>query len=248
VVQTGGNAESTTLGFGNELRHVGERATFEVDVGGLRTVSTTVDRRAVGTSPDDFRIVEEEDEETTAERYHVRGSYDRTLSGRAFLHVGAGWERNTFAGFENRTSAVVGGGITWFDRRGARLKTDLGVTITHQDDVVDDPARDDTFVGLRASYAYRRPVTANATFTSGLTVDENASRAEDLRADFVNEISVAMNDRVALKASYQVLYDNDPARSEVPLVSPAGVPLGSSVLVSLDEVDTELTIALVLDF
>lgn len=248
LVQTGGNSESTTFGFKNELRHEWERATFRSVIGGLRTETTRITIRAIGTSPDDVRIVEEEDRETTAERYQARARYDRQVHDRAFLFGGAGWERNTFAGFENRTNAVVGAGLTWFDREGARFKTDLGVTVTHQDDVDDDLTTDDTFAGLRLSYEYMRQVTGNSTFTSELVVDENLNATEDLRADFTNAISVSMSERMALKAAHQVLYDNEPSKSDVELFSPAGNPVGSTVLVPLEEVDTELTIALVIDF
>ena len=64
---------------------------------------------------------------------------------------------------------------------------------------------------------------------------------DDLRLNWTNSLTVAMSTRLALKTSYQILYDNQPAL--------VGVPLGaSSVFVPLEKVDTVFSVAIVANF
>ena len=107
---------------------------------------------------------------------------------------------------------------------------------------------DDSFLGLRLSYDYWRKITDTTEFGSVLIVDENLDETEDLRADFSNWVSVAMSERLALKVSAQLLYDKLPGLQAVPLESPAGVPTGDTVFAELDELDSLLTVALVVNF
>jgi hypothetical protein len=72
-------------------------------------------------------------------------------------------------------------------------------------------------------------------------VDQNLNRTEDLRADWTNSLAVAMSDRLALKTSLQVLFDNDPALTAVPLGD-------TEVFAPLGEVDTVFSVAIVANF
>ena len=74
-----------------------------------------------------------------------------------------------------------------------------------------------------------------------LVVDENLNDTEDLRADWTNSLTVAMSERLALKTSLQVLFDNQPSLTAVPLGD-------SEVLTPLDKVDSIFTVALVVNF
>ncbi|MFP3947869.1 MAG: DUF481 domain-containing protein, partial [Longimicrobiales bacterium] len=202
--------------------------------------SETTTRTATGTV-DDFEIIEQTVTELTAESYHLRARYDRDISGETYGFGGAGWERNTFSGFDNRYSAVAGLGRDWLDTENRRLKTDLGFTYTKQDDVVEDPTVDDSFAGLRASVDFAHPVSETARYSSQLVVDENLSETSDLRADWTNSVSADISDALSLKTTYQVLFDNEPALVAVPLD-------GSQVLTPLDEVDSVFTVAIVVTF
>jgi len=196
-------------------------------------------RVATGT-PDDFEVTEETDTELTAENYFLKTRYDRTV-GELFLFGGAGWDRNTFAGVENRYAFVGGAGRTWFNTESRRFKTDVGVTYTVQDDVVENPEAADSFLGLRSSLDFFYKLTSTTDFASVLVIDESLDETSDLRADWTGSIAVAMSSRLALKTSLQLLYDNDPAL--------AAVPLGDiEVLAPLKKVDSTLTLAIVAKF
>ena len=239
-VLTSGNATSSTFGFKNTADYLWSNAAFQLSAGGIRTNTGATVRTATGT-PENFSISESTDTETTAENYFVRSRFDRNFSEASFVFAGAGWDRNTFAGVDNRYGFVTGAGRTWFAEDTRKLKTDLGLTYTLQDDVVENPDVDDSFMGVRGSYDYFRQLTGNTGFNSVLVADQNLNETSDLRADWTNSLSVAMSDRLALKASFQVLYDKTP--------SLVAVPLGDGeVLTPLGKVDNMFTVAIVANF
>jgi putative salt-induced outer membrane protein YdiY len=239
-VLTAGNASSSTFGLKNTTEHLWERTAFKLSFGAVRTESGITTRTASGT-PDNFTVSESTDSELTAENYFIKSRLDRTLGDAAFLFGGADWDRNTFAGIQNRYGFVGGAGKAWFEEETRRFKTDLGLTYTIQDDVIENPDAEASFVGLRGSYDYFRKLTGTTGFTSTLVVDQNLKTTEDLRADWTNSIAVAMSERLALKTSLQVLYDKDPALTEVPLGD-------TTVLTPLKEVDSIFTVAIVVNF
>jgi putative salt-induced outer membrane protein YdiY len=247
LVAARGNAESDTVGFKNTLTRTWETATFKLMAGGLRSETGTITRFAVG-SPDAFRVIESTDSELSAENFLLRGRYDRELSERWFWFAGAGWEKNEFAGIESRYSVVAGAGTVWFDTETARFKTDYGATFTQQNDVAEDPSINDSFLGVRLSYDYWRQLTKSAEYGSVLVVDENLDETDDLRADFTNWLGVSISERLALKVTYQMLFDHQPALRAVPLRSLDGVDAGTTVLAELDDLDSLLTVALVVNF
>ncbi|MEZ4416218.1 MAG: DUF481 domain-containing protein [Gemmatimonadota bacterium] len=239
-VMTAGNASSSTFGLKNALTHYWPTSSFQLSAGGVRTESGLTTRTATG-SQQSFQIQETTDKELTAENYFVRSRYDHKLDG-AYLFGGAGWDRNTFAGIQNRYGFVSGAGKAWVDSEERRFKTDLGVTYTIQDDVVADPSVEDSFLGLRASYDAFRKLTETTAFASVLTMDENLNETSDLRADWVNSLTVAMSQRLALKTSLQLLFDNQPALVSVPLSA------GGTVLAPLGKTDSVFTVAIVANF
>ncbi len=251
-VVTSGNAETSTFGLKNKLWRTWERASFEFNAGGVRAESERVTRAAVGTQ-DDFSVQERSETDVTAESYYLNGRYDRKLTDRFFWFGGGGWERNRFAGVEDRWSAAGGVGNVWVDRDTVKFRTDYAVTGTKQEDVVENPEVDDTFLGARVSWAYLHTFGAATTYTNDLVLDENLEETSDFRANMINSVAVAINTRLALKVSLQLLYDNDPSFVQVDLFDPAdpppgGTPTGTKVAVELDELDSLFTASLVVNF
>jgi putative salt-induced outer membrane protein YdiY len=242
-VSTAGNASSTTFGVKAALTGTGAPNTLKLEVGGIRASSTITTRRAVGTTGS-YTITETENTEPTAASYFARGRYDRAFSG-AFAFGGAGWDRNTFAGIENRYSVVSGLGRTWVDGESGRFKTDVGGTYTIQKDVAPVPGADDAFFGVRASIDARRRLTATADYTSTLVADQNLETTSDFRADWINSVAVSITEGLALKTSLQLLYDAEPANLAVPLFDTGGTSLGN-VSTQGDEIDSVATLTLVI--
>ena len=248
LVFTGGNAEATTLGLRNALMGDWEQSSLSIELGALRAESTQTTRIATGTSPLNFQVATRSARTLTAEHYFARGRYDRRLKGGAFWYAGWGWERNTFAGFDHRYVGDSGVGYTWLDNHLWVFETASGVGYTVQHDVNPLPGADNGFAGVRFSYTLERRVTPNTEFSSTLVADENLELTTDFRADLTNAVTVSMTSRLALKASWQLLYDHLPSLESLPLRLPSGNPLGGMVLTPLASVDQIVTFALVASF
>lgn len=246
-VLTAGNAGSSTLGAGAGVRDTRERAELRLRAAGLRTETSRTTRTAVGTATD-FDVVERSDSEVTAESYSVHARYDRNLSSELYAFAASGWERNTFAGFDSRLSFGAGAGKTWFERETSRFKTDVGLTLTVQNDVVEQEDEAQTFAGVRAGWEYARRITETTEFESVLVVDENLDDTDDLRADFTNSLTLTISRALALRTGVQLLWDHQPSLVEIPLEATDGTPAGTTVRAPLDELDTRLTVALVASF
>jgi hypothetical protein len=243
-VSTGGNASSSTLGLKSSLTGTSGPNAFKLELGGIRGETNVTTRTATGTAGS-FTVSEATVSQLTAEAYFARARYDRAFT-EAYAFAGGGWERNTFAGIQNRWAGVVGLGRTWVDGESGRFKTDVGATYTIQKDVDPAPGADDAFGGVRLSVDAARRVSSNVDYASVLLVDENLEETEDLRADWTNSVSVSLTDALAFKTSLQLLFDNQPALIAVPLFTGGGAPTGTNVLTPGDEIDSVLTVALVI--
>jgi hypothetical protein len=146
---------------------------------------------------------------------------------------------------DHRFSFVVGAGKTWVEGDSGLLKTDLGVTYTVQKDVVPDPTRSDGFAGLRATIEGSRAVTSTTELASTLVLDENLNNTANFRFDWVVSIAVVLTEGLAFKTSYQMLFNNDPPLTGVPLLDGNGVPV-DQVLIPSQKVDSFLTLSLVI--
>lgn len=244
LVMATGNAESTTLGAGAGLRRVWESARWRLAVGGLRTRSAELTRRAVGTA-NDFEVVEESESRLTAESYYARTRFDRSLSERSFLFGGTSWIRNTFTGVDARWTVAGGAGLVVSESERGHFRVDLGGTYTVENPTAPE-TETDHFAGVRLSWDFRRQLTESTEVTSVLVVDENLDDSDDLRGDLTNAIAVSINRVLALRTSLQLLYDAQPALEQVPLFTPGGDPTGETVVAELQELDSLLTVAVVL--
>lgn len=242
-VQTGGNAESSTIGVAGTFGRSWTRTELLVEAGSIRTRTTRRTRAAVGAA-DDYRIETASDTRVSAENYQARLTLDRSFSERTALFFRSEWVRNTFSGIDGRI--VNGGGVSnrWIDDERQRLNTRYALTHTTQYDVVAAMSGPDRFFGVQVSAEYRRQI-GRAEWTSVLVVDENGRKLADLRADWTNSAAVALSGRLALKTTLRLVFDNDPSLQEIPLRSPAGEGLGT-VRASRERLDRVTTIAVVL--
>lgn len=243
-VSTGGNASSSTLGLKSGLIGKADANTFKLEVGGIRGETNFRDIRATGTASS-FTVNETSTSALTAESYFAKGRYDRSF-GSAYGFTGTGWDRNTFAGVQNRFGFVVGVGNTWTESDAGLFKTDIGATYTIQKDVDPAPGADEGFGGIRLSIDAKRTLSASADLTSVLVVDENLENTDDFRADWVNSLVMSLSERLAFKTSLQLLFDNQPSLLSVPLFDGGGTATGTNVLTPGDELDTVLTLTLVI--
>lgn len=245
-VSVAGNAESSSLSLRNTFTYTWDQASFKLEAAALRAETSSFDRRG-RLLPDGSVVVDDnESSALTAESYLLRGRYDANFSPELYWFAGAGWERNEFAGIKGRYGAVGGIGRIWSATDTFKLKTDLGLTYTKEEALVG--AGDTDFLGLRLGYDLTRTLTATTTWTSVLLIDGNFDDTGDLRADFTNGLAVAMTERLALKATLQLLYDAEPLFVRVPVDLPPGSAAPAFADVQLDELDSILGVALVVSF
>jgi hypothetical protein len=246
-VLVSGNAESTTWGLADKNVRTWENAVLTFKAGGLRAESTAFTRYAEEIDPGVYLVHETKTTQLTGEAYLLNGQYDRKISGKLFWNAFAGWDRNRFAGIDNRYQA--GGGLTniWRDDDHIKFRTDYSVTYTDREDVVVDPddPRDDKFAGIRFAWDYQHKFGAVTTYVNTLVLDDNVSDTSDWRGDMVNSVSVAMTKKLALKASLRWVYYNKPALESIPVVD-TDPPV--SVLVELRNLDTYFTTSLVMNW
>ncbi len=246
-VLTSGNSDTKTLGFKNKLWREWERSSFELKAGGVRAESTTTEWIAFGV-PSDYNVDKNETTDLTAEAYYLNGRYDHKITEAFFWFGQGGWERNRFAGLDNRYSAVGGVGNVWVDTDRLKFRTDYALSYTKQEDVVEDPNVSSTFLGARFSWAYLHKFGQNTTYTNDFVVDENLDDTSDVRLDMTNGVAVSMNSHLALKVALQLIYDNVPSLIKVDLFDAPGGTKTGTVLAELDELDSIFTTSLVINF
>lgn len=243
-VSTGGNASSTTLGAKGTLAGTKAANTVKIELGGIRSSIDVTTRTATGT-PTTYTVSETTVSQVTAENYFLRARYDRKIE-PAYAFVGAGWDRNTFAGIRSRYAVVAGIGRAFVDGESGHLKVDVGGTYTIQKDVRPVAGAKEGFGGVRLTVDAVRKLSATTEYGSVLVIDENLADTEDLRADWTNSISVGLSQKLALKTSLQLLFDNLPSQLGVPLLGAGGTPTGTTVTTPGDKVDRILTLTLVI--
>ncbi len=248
LVATGGNAESTSFGFKNEIARSWDKSGIVFKMGGIRVETTTKTVTAAGVDQVDFAFTETDESDTTAENYYFNGRYDRAISDRTFWYSGAGWDRNRLAGVDNRYYGEAGVGNNWHDTDDMKFSTFYGLTFTKQEDVFEhpDPALrpEDSFAGLRAGWDYLNKLSESTTFTNSLVFDENLDETSDWRGDMLFGLSTSMSEKLALKLGLRLLYDNEPSLQEVFVNDDPLLPVGFV----LDEMDTIFTASLVVNF
>lgn len=246
-VSVDGNAKSSSFSLRNTYTYTWQQAVFKLEAGALRAETSSFNRQGRLLPDGTIEVVDNETSELTAENYFLRGRYDVKLNPNFYYFVGAGWEKNEFAGIANRYGAVGGLGRIWSASDTFKFKTDLGLTYTSEEAVT--VADKNEFLGLRAGYDLTRVLTKTTTWTSVLLLDGNFDDTSDYRADWSNGLAVAMTERLQLKATLQLLYDHQPGFVLVPVVAgPTGLSFPPTVLAQLDELDSIFSVALVVNF
>jgi putative salt-induced outer membrane protein YdiY len=242
-VLTSGNSRSNSLGFKGDLTRRWTRQSVSFAVAGIRASSSpTSSRYAVG-SPDAFEV-RFPDPEPTAEYYYARGRYDYKLTDRFFVTTGAGWERNRFSGIDDRWLVDAGAGYIFVATDHTDFRGAAGLTFTDERYTA-GPPDSDSFMGLRAGWDLRHRLLATTTLVHTLVLDENLKDTSDLRLDVSLGVQVSMTKKLAMKANWRLLFDNQPALASVPLFTPAGVDTGQRVLAPYGKIDQGFSVSLV---
>lgn len=244
-VVTGGNTLSSSFSFGANLtRSPNEKDTYTMKTFLLRSHSTTITRRAVGTE-ENFTVEEERTRRLSAENYLLSGQYDHRVSGRLTTNLAFVWDRNKFSGVLSRALWTAGAGLVMADSARTKMRTQAGLSFTIRK-YSQQPVN--TFLGFRYSLSWEQRLFDNASFATAFIFDDNLARISDWRYEWNFNVAAPLNKKLSLKTGVRILRNNRPPDLSVPLFTPEGAETGTSVLIPRGKVDTFFTTSFVLNF
>jgi len=163
-------------------------------------------------------------------RFFSEGRYDGDLKNKATWNAGASWDMDEDAGIQSRTILFGGLGHSWRDRDDLKFRTTYGLSWTDRIEEVDDPEKEQTFLGARLTSFYKDQWGKAAIYENDFTLNVSLNDISDYNADLTQGVSVNVSKHLALKVSLQLTYAGEPALEEVDviaraiLIDPDGVP------------------------
>ncbi|MDI6697996.1 MAG: DUF481 domain-containing protein [Candidatus Saccharicenans sp.] len=244
-VVTGGNTLSSSFSFGANLsRSPDEKNTYALKIFLLRSHSTTVNRKALGTE-ESFVVEEEKTRNLSAENYILSGQYDHRVSGRLTTNLGFVWDRNKFSGVMGRALWTGGAGLVMADSARTKMRTQAGISFTIRK-YSQQPIN--TFLGFRYSFSWEQKLHDNASFATAFIFDDNLAKISDWRYEWNFNVAAPLSKKLALKTGVRILRNNRPPDLSVPLFDAEGLDTGLRVMIPRGKVDTFFTTSFVLNF
>ena len=166
-----------------------------------------VDLDGSGTLEDSERAGERVE---TARRFSIESRYDRFLSEKDSLYLLAGARIDPFAGYDLRSHEQIGYSRTLVDTENTALLAEIGF----------DYAQENYVEGVEPNYldilAAREMVALKHAFTPSFAIEEvvesyqNVLNFEDTMVNNTFTMSAKISDKLALKASHALRFDNVP--------------------------------------
>jgi putative salt-induced outer membrane protein YdiY len=193
---TSGNAETSSTGFETAFNHAGPSWSVEGSAAGVS--ATKKSRR-------------------TAESYNAQARAKRRLRKRLQLTLGLRWERNRFAGLDERRAADVS--LLWEVRETPawKLRALSGLSFSQEDPRDPRDARNprtmrpgvDSLGGLLQVSGDAR-VSPTASWDGQLTYFPNFNDSNDYRLQGHVGLQAALSRHLALRLGYDLKFDNEP--------------------------------------
>lgn len=243
-VVTGGNTSTSAFSLGTSFTRKWTNDSLLFKSYLLKSNSTTTTRTARGTETD-FDIIEEKIHRLVSENYLLASQYDRRISKNLSGQVGLSWDRNRFAGVDDRVMFTTGFGYAWVEKARTQVRTAAAMTYTLRQYVGQDMA---SFAGLRFSILADQKILDSSSVSTQFVFDKNLKRMIDWRFDWTNSVSASISKSLALKISLRMFYTNVPALQSLALFDLGGLPTGLFVQVPLKKLDTFLTTSIVINF
>ncbi len=234
LVTTTGNSETTTFSLSNEFVQKWTKSELKIYAMALRSEQTT--KTAVN---DAGRLRVTDRKETTADAYRLSGKFLREIRETFRWYAEGGWERDRPQGIDDRYFAGLGVAFAVLRRNAHTLDAEAGVRFTDETPVGGDS---DSFGVGRAALAWGWKFSETGELASSLELLQNLSTSDDTRVNWVTSVTSTLTDRLALKVSYTVRWDNDPVRE---VLSSPGF---DDVIWEHDKTDTILAASLVVNF
>ena len=234
LVTTTGNSETTTFSLANEFVQKWSVSELKITALALRSEQTT--KTVVNQMG---HLVVTDNTETTAETYRLDGKFLREIREHFGWYAEAGWDKDEPQGIDSRWYVGTGVAFAVLRRGEHSLDAEVGARLTDETPVGGDS---DSYGVGRAALAWDWKFSETGELSSDLELLQNLSTSDDTRINWITSVTSTLSDRLALKVSYTVRWDNDPVRETL---SAAGFP---DVVYEHDSTDTILAASLVVNF
>jgi putative salt-induced outer membrane protein len=139
-------------------------------------------------------------------RASVRGDYG--LAGSLALYARTAFERNRFAGVKSRFAEGLGLVAKLAATDVNQLNVEGGFELNQQDNL---DGTNESFASLRAASTWKHMFSENAYFFQGVEILPNVEDGDDYRVNTETTVVAPLSSHVAMKASYQIRFDNLPS-------------------------------------
>lgn len=136
----------------------------------------------------------------------LRGDYG--LGGNMAIYARTAFDRNKFAGVKSRLAEGLGLVAKPITNAKDQLKIEGGFELTQQDNL---DGTSDSFSSLRLASTWKHAFSDKAYLFEGLEYLPNLDESTDYRINSETTVVAPLSTRVAMKASYQVRFDNLPS-------------------------------------
>ncbi|MBD3272407.1 MAG: DUF481 domain-containing protein [Elusimicrobia bacterium] len=148
-----------------------------------------------------------QDDTQNAESYAASEKIDRSISKHLYVFELGEWEKDRFAGIDNRYSGQLGLGYMIIKQKPHLLDSELGVGYTGEEYI---NGTDDAFTSARAFAQYVYTISETSDFSQECEYLRSFEQSNDYRVNAVTAVSASINSYLALKISYTVKYDHRP--------------------------------------
>lgn len=145
-----------------------------------------------------------DNDETSAEEYLIQGRTRYNLSTYNYLFGLARWDKDRFSGYDSQSTLIGGYGRQILVGPPHSLAVEVGPGLRH--DEYEEGGNDDVGL-LYGGLEYAWQFSENSQFSQSLATE--ASR-ENIIGRSETALTVAMNDALALKVSYEVEFNDNP--------------------------------------
>lgn len=144
--------------------------------------------------------------ETTAEQYTINTRSQYALNKFAYLYGMLRYEDDRFAGFDRRTTEVMGYGRKVYNTDKFKLDTEVGAG-TRQADKTDGTTSDEVIARLAFNMIWA--ISKTSQFKQELAIEDGA---QNTFTESLSELKVKINGDLSLKLSMQVKDNSNPPK------------------------------------
>ncbi len=209
-VNTSGNSSASTLAFRNRFAYNWTYSEFRFVVDFHKATS-----RRQFLFNEGGGVRQELVTETSAERYELAAEFRQNFVGDIFWYVMGSWYRSQPAGIDSRSNGNGGVGYRFLESDVTTLVGEFGIGVTREQQVQGEAM---TFADLRGAFEWKQKVTETTDFELGSEALWSAANTDDLRIKAMAAATVRVSSKLALRVSYDLRFDNDPATVIVDIV------------------------------